>query len=209
MIDEKLLREHLNSYALNLERDTYEEFHDILYASEKGKLSSRKRNIYVTVEKTDYPFNGMRVVIKAKIDQVPCLLSFSFNYDKFKRGIDLYFTYNLVELQPYIMPFSVRGDELNLSYNTAIPFMVWMSDEEKYATYYCRENYKAIINKDKEKLETIKSLYGEEYITNLKKYFGKPEKRYLTVIEARVAATKMIDRFIDFMTETAWEETEE
>ena len=161
------------------------------------------------MEKTDYPFNGMRVVIKAKIDKVPCYLDFSFNYDKFKNGIYLYYTYNLVQLQPFVMPFSVSGDELNLSYNTAIPFMVWMSDEEKFATHYCRESYRAIIDKDSQQVEVIKSLYGDEYITNIKKYFGKPEKRYLTVIEARVAAMKMLDRFIEFMEEIAWEESED
>ena len=55
----------------------------------------------------------------------------------------------------------------------------------------------------------MKSLYGEEYITNLRNFFGKPEKRYLTVIEARVAAMKLLDRFIDFMEEAVSSEGEQ
>ena len=210
MINEQLLREHLNSYAIHLEKETYEEFHRKLYSATKEKLSTRKKNIYLTVEKTDYPSFGIRVEIKTKIDQVPCYLSFSFNYEKFKKGIDLYFIYDLIKFQPFVMPFSLQGDDSNLTYRTVIPFMVWMSEEDKFITHYCREDYKSIVNKDNNRIESLKFLEGEDYILNIKKYCGsKPEKRYKTVVEARVAAMKMMDRLIEFMEEVAWKPAKE
>lgn len=208
MLDEKLLRNHLNSYALTLYRDTYDQFRRKLYDSPKGKLYSRKKNIYITAE-PEYAGLSIRASIKATIDQIPCQMNFSFNYEGVKNGQSFLFDYNLIQFRPYFFPFSVRGDEFNVTYQTEIPFMIWMTEDDQYVTSYCLDDYRAILDKNTTRLNSMKLLYGEEYASHIKKYFSSTKnKRFNTVFEARIAASKMMDRFLDFMEEVAWEEME-
>lgn len=204
MLDEKLLREHINSYAIHIDRDTFEEFRKKLCASEKGKLSSRKKKIYITVHDAHYPISGIRVSIKAKINQVPCNLCASFNYNWLKSGFVFSFKYNHIGFRPHFFPFAVRGEEPEITYLSYVPFMVWMTDSDDFIEPGCLIDYEAIKSKDTERIETAKYLYGEEYITNIKKYCGaNANRRFKTVFEARVAATILFDRLHEFMEEIA------
>ncbi len=201
MIDEKLLREHLNSYALHMNKETYEKFTTILHNHPKRKLTSRKKNIYITVEENNYM--KMDVSIKTKITDNDYRLKFLFNYDTLKDGIYLFLRYNNMCFQPCTITFTERGDEFGLTYLEYIPFMIWMSEEDKYINYFSRNDYEHIKANNKEEMSSMKKIYGEKYIDTLKSYFrATPNKKTKTVFELRVAATKMMDRFIDFMEES-------
>ncbi|MBQ8298439.1 MAG: hypothetical protein IJX99_00950 [Clostridia bacterium] len=206
MINEELLREHPINYPIVLEKKIFDNFSDRFFSSSISKVSSRKKKIYITVEKDGYCSRLLRARIKARIDDVPCSIYFEFDYEKMKRGVTLFFTYKSVEYRPYTIPLTPRDDLNHKSYNYEIPFSIFITDDEKFISDHCICNYDAIKNNNTERVELLKSLYGDKYISDLEYYFTHPQKHYLIVADARVAAFKLVDRLIEFLYEYGSEE---
>lgn len=190
------------NFDLCLKKETFDIFYEKLQRAEKGKLTSKKKNIYITVKK--WTIFEIEVFIKAKIDNVPCKLICNFSYDKLKRGIFLLFIYDEIEFRPFTIPLSIRGDEEEdaIVYQKRLPFRIWMTAENKYLSPYFYDECKAIVENNTKRIDRMKEFNGEEYINKVRHYFllNNSEKCEI-VYNGVVAATTMFGRLIEFMEE--------
>lgn len=203
-IDEEELPQF--KFDLCLKKETFDAFYEKLQRAEKGKLCSKKKNIYITVRK--WHIFEIEVCIKTKMDKIPCMLICDFSYDKLKKGIFLSLIYDDIQFRPFTLPLSMRGDEEEdtMVYQKRLPFRIWMTEENKFLMPYFYDDCKAIAENNTKRIEIMKDINGEEYVNKIKNYFLlNNSEKWDIAYNGLIAATKMFGRLIEFMEEIASE----